>query len=144
MKIRSFYWRNVALGAITLCFVALGSGAAMAQEDQPANMAKTQPALKQDSWETWKQDVKSKYQSLRDQADKIKSEAQTKKETDPDFKSAVDKFETAAKTFTDKWSTVDQVTPDKRDQYKADLTVAWNDLKSAFDVLKSESGDTGK
>jgi hypothetical protein len=127
-----------------MCFVAMGSGMAMAQEDQPSNMAKTQPALKQDSWETWKQDVKAKYQSLRDQADKIKSDAQTKKVTDPDFKAAVDKFEAAAKTFTDKWSTVDQVTPDKRDQFKADLTVAWNNLKSAFDVLKSESSGSEK
>jgi hypothetical protein len=75
MKLNRIIGRAAAIGAMSLLFAGLNSNLAKAQETQPANMAKTQAVINKDSWETWKQDMKTKFQQVREQADKIKSDA---------------------------------------------------------------------
>ena len=139
MKLNRIIGRAAAIGAMSLLFAGLNSNLAKAQETQPANMAKTQAVINKDSWETWKQDMKTKFQQVREQADKIKSDAQAKSALgNQALKDAWDKYETDAKTFSDKWSGVDQVTPETREQYKKDVNGAWDKVKASFDALKSQ------
>jgi len=141
MTRKNFIGRKIALGAMALSFLFMTSGIALAQEN-PA--AKPQTTVQQDSWETWKQDTKKMYQQLREQADRIKADAQAKKISDPALKDAIDKFEASAKAFSEKWSTVDQVTADKKEQFKTDVTAAWNKVKSSFDELKAKWDSVNK
>ena len=139
MKLNRIIGRAAAIGAMSLLFAGLNSNLAKAQETQPANMAKTQAVINKDSWETWKQDMKIKFQQVREQADKIKSDAQAKSALgNQALKDAWDKYETDAKTLSDKWSGVDQVTPENRESYKKDVDTAWDKVKASFDALKSQ------
>lgn len=144
MPIKNLIHKAFVLVVASSCFILIESGNVKAQEDQPSTMQKTQPVIKQDSWESWKQDIKSRYQQIREQADKIKADAANKKITDPALKEAIDNFEANAKTFSDRWSSADQVPPDKREQFKSDVGIALDKMKTAFDNLRSEWDSVNK
>ena len=129
-------FRTFALGAVAFCLIGIGSNSVYAQEAQPVAVAQGQ--VQQDSWETWKADMKTRFQQMKDGADKIKTDAQAKKITDANFKTALDNFDASAKAFASKWGTVDQVAADQRDQFKKDATAAFDKLKTSYEALKTQ------
>jgi archaellum component FlaC len=129
-------FKKIALAATTVFFLLLTSGVVNAQENpMNKNQPQTQP---KDTWDSWKQDIKTRFQDIRNQADKIKAEADAKKISDQGFKDALDKFEENTKAFSDLWSTAEQVTPERRDSFKSDISSAWDKVSSSFDNVKAE------
>ncbi|MBA3649525.1 MAG: hypothetical protein H0W62_13405 [Chitinophagales bacterium] len=91
-----------------------------------------------DSWEDFRSDVKAKYQKVMDEVQAVKEQAKEKKfDASPDFKQALDRFESRAKEFGRRMRDADEVSADKRTSFRKEMDEDLARLNAERDKLKA-------
>ncbi|MBK9730040.1 MAG: hypothetical protein IPO83_01930 [Chitinophagaceae bacterium] len=132
----------------SLAFVALSGlftiNTSYAQDRIPREAPEVEAQREKMPYDEYNRDVRTRYQNVLDQVDRIQKQMAEKKIDDPKFRKALSKFEARAKSFGERMENAKTIPAEDQEKYRKKMRSELEKLHKEYDRLLDHWEDMKK